>query len=114
VLTLPPITLATNQVVKLDAFANVNFSNVQSYSVLSTVSRNPNNNVTNDNDSIVQDPNQPQFQQVTVTTAPTSVDNPGPGTYMYSYTITGTAPFVAGSAGSINSRGFTAMVITTS
>jgi hypothetical protein len=111
-LSLPPIVLAPNQVVKLDAFSNINFINVQSYSVNSFVSRNPTDIVTVDNDAIFQNPNQPNFEQVTVTTSITWVDNPGPGTYLYTYTIIALAPFGI-SEGSIDSRGFTAMVITT-
>ncbi|WP_169085634.1 hypothetical protein [Paenibacillus sp. PL91] len=109
-LTLPPITVALNQSVKLDAFANINFANVQSYSVNSFISRNPNDIVDVNNSAIFQGPNQPGFDQATVTTPLNWVDNPAPGTYNYSFTIVGSA-----SAGfidaSVESRGFTAMVL---
>lgn len=111
-LTLPQITLEPNQVVKLDAFSNINFINVQSYSVNSFISRNPGDIVTVDNDAIFQDPNQPNFEQVTVTTSLTWVDDPGPGSYVYTFTIIGLAPFGI-TEGSIDSRGFTAMIINT-
>jgi hypothetical protein len=111
-LTLPPIILAPNQMVKLDAFSNINFINVQSYSVNSFISRNPTDIVTVDNDAIFQNPNQPNFEQVTVTTSLTWVDDPGPGSYIYTFTIIGLAPFGI-TEGSIDSRGFTAMVINT-
>jgi hypothetical protein len=68
--------------------------------------------VTVDNDAIFQAPGQPNFEQVTVTTTISWVDNPGPGTYIYSYTIIALAPFGI-SEGSIDSRNLTAMVITT-
>ncbi|RED59307.1 hypothetical protein [Cohnella lupini] len=109
-LTLPPITLVANQVVKLDAFSNISFSSVQSYSVNSFISRNPGDFVTTDNDAIFQDPNQPNFEQIIVTTSLTWVDNPGPGIYNYTFTIIALAPSGI-TEGSIDSRGFTALVI---
>jgi hypothetical protein len=111
-LALPPIVLAPNQVVKLDAFANINFLSVQSYQVNSFISRNPTDIITIDDDAIIQAPGQPNFEQVTVTTSISWVDNPGPGTYLYTYTIIALAPFGI-SEGSINSRNITAMVINT-
>ncbi|WP_217282911.1 hypothetical protein [Paenibacillus alginolyticus] len=100
-LMLPPITLLANQVVKLDAFANINFITVQNYSVDSSISRNQGDIVTTD---------QAFFPQAAVTTALTWVDNPGPGTYNYTFTISGSANGITDA--SINSRGLTAMVIT--
>ncbi|MBW7460281.1 hypothetical protein K0U00_40080, partial [Paenibacillus sepulcri] len=111
-LTLPPIILESNQVVKLDAFSNIDFLSVQSYSVNSFISRNPGDIVTVDNDAVFQSAGQPNFEQVTVTTSLTWVDTPGPGTYNYSFTIIALAPFGI-SEGSINSRGFTALIINT-
>ncbi|MDQ0898744.1 hypothetical protein [Paenibacillus sp. V4I7] len=109
-LFLPPITLLPNQVVKLDAFANVNFIVVQNYSVDSSISRNLGDIVTTDHAVMIQNQDQPFFPQAAVTTSLTWVDNPGPGTYNYSFTITGSANGI--SDASINSRGLTAMVIT--
>jgi hypothetical protein len=109
-LTLSPIVLAPNQVIKLDAFANINFLSVQSYQVNSFISRNPTAIITIDNEAIIQAPGQPNFEQATVTTSISWVDNPGPGTYFYTYTIIALAPFGI-SEGSIDSRSITAMVI---
>ncbi|WP_156411056.1 collagen-like protein [Paenibacillus sp. Soil787] len=109
-LILPPITLLANQVVKLDAFANINFIIVQNYSVDSTISRNQGAIVTTDHAVMIQNQDQPFFPQAAVTTFLTWVDNPGPGTYNYSFTITGSANGITDA--SINSRGLTAMVIT--
>ncbi|NOU74132.1 hypothetical protein GC098_22490 [Paenibacillus sp. LMG 31458] len=109
-LILPPITLLPNQVVKLDAFANVNFIVVQNYSVDSSISRNQGDIVTTDHAVMIQNQGQPFFPQAAVTTTLTWVDNPGPGTYNYSFTITGSANGITDA--SINSRGLTAMVIT--
>lgn len=108
-LNLSVITLLANQVVKLDAFANINFIIVQNYSVDSTISRNQGDIVTTDNAVIIQNQDQPFFPQAAVTTSLTWVDNPGPGTYNYSFTITGSANGITDA--SINSRGITAMVI---
>lgn len=105
-----PITLLPNQVVKLDAFANVNFIVVQNYSVDSVISRNQGDIVTTDSAVMIQNQGQPFFPQAAVTTTLTWVDNPGPGTYNYSFTITGSANGITDA--SINSRGVTAMVIT--
>jgi hypothetical protein len=109
-LILLPITLLANQVVKLDAFANINFIVVQNYSVDSSISRNQGDIVTTDNAAMIQNQDQPFFPQAAVTTSLTWVDNPGPGTYNYSFTITGSANGITDA--SINSRGLTAMVIT--
>ncbi|WP_261300833.1 collagen-like protein [Paenibacillus andongensis] len=109
-LILPPITLLANQVVKLDAFANINFIVVQNYSVDSSISRNQGDTVTSDNAAMIQNQDQPFFPQAAVTTSLTWVDNPGPGTYNYSFTIIGSANGITDA--SINSRGLTAMVIT--
>jgi hypothetical protein len=111
-LILPPITLAPNQAVKLDAFSNINFIDVQSYSVESSISRNQDDPVTTDNALLIQDPAQPNFPQATVTSSLTWVDNPGPGTYTYTFTIIAIGSAISGMTdGSINSRGLTAMVI---
>ncbi|MGO4271169.1 hypothetical protein AB4Z22_15210 [Paenibacillus sp. TAF58] len=109
-LIISPITLLANQVVKLDAFANINFIIVQNYSVDSTISRNQGDIVTTDNAVMIQNQDQPFFPQAAVTTSLTWVDNPGPGTYNYSFTITSSANGITDA--SINSRGLTAMVIT--
>jgi hypothetical protein len=108
VLTLPPITVALNQAVKLDAFANVNFMNIQGYSVNGSIARNLDDPVTDSSDTILQ--GQSIFEQVNVTTPITWVDSPEPGTYNYTYTITGFAS-IGFTAASIDSRGFTATVI---
>jgi hypothetical protein len=109
-LTLPPITVAPNQSIKLDAFANVNFANIQSYSVNSFISRNPDDIVAVNNAATFQSPNQPGFDQATVTTPLNWVDHPAPGTYNYSFTIVGfaSAGFIEAS---VDSRGFTAVII---
>lgn len=112
-LTLSPIVLGLNQIVKLDAFANVDFTDIESYSVNSFLSRNPTDIIAVDNDAIVQGPNQPNFAQITATTSLTWVDNPGPGTYSYSFTIIGLATAAGDAGGSINSRSITATVINT-
>ncbi|KRE47448.1 hypothetical protein ASG85_27275 [Paenibacillus sp. Soil724D2] len=109
-LILPPITLLANQVVKLDAFANIKFIIVQNYSVESSISRNQGDIVTSDSAVMIQNQDQPFFPQAAVTTSLTWVDNPGPGTYSYSFTIAGSANGITGA--SINSRGLTAMIIT--
>ena len=109
-LILPPITLLANQVVKLDAFANINFIIVQNYSVNSAISRNQGDIVTTDNAVLTQNQDQPFFPQAAVTTTLTWVDNPGPGTYIYTFAIAGSANGITDA--SINSRGLTAMVIT--
>ncbi|MDQ0875541.1 hypothetical protein QFZ77_004200 [Paenibacillus sp. V4I3] len=109
-LILPSITLLANQVVKLDAFANINFIIVQNYSVDSAISRNQGEIVTTDNAVMIQNQDQPFFPQAAVTTTLTWVDNPGPGTYTYSFAITGSANGITDA--SINSRGLTAMIIT--
>ncbi|WP_218033610.1 collagen-like protein [Paenibacillus alginolyticus] len=109
-LMLPPITLLANQVVKLDAFANINFITVQNYSVDSSISRNQDDIVTTDQAVMLQNQGQALFPQAAVTTALTWVDNPGPGTYNYTFTISGSANGITDA--SINSRGLTAMVIT--
>ncbi|WP_405452335.1 hypothetical protein [Paenibacillus sp. HJGM_3] len=109
-LTLPPIELLANQVVKLDAFANVSMSDVHEYSVNSNLSRNSNDIVASDNDAITQEANVPNLVEVSASTVISWVDNPGPGTYIYGFTIIASAP--AGIAeGSINSRGLTATII---
>ncbi len=113
-LTLTPIVLLANQVVKLDAFANANFTGVQNYSVNGVLSRNPADVIAADNEAITQQGNQADFSQVSATSALTWVDSPGPGTYTYSFTVTASATSqqqVAG--GSINTRGLTATVINT-
>jgi hypothetical protein len=113
-LTLTPVVLGANQVVKLDAFANVDFTTVQSYSVNSFLSRNPADVITTNNEAIMQQANQTDFSQTAVTTNLTWVDNPGPGTYTYSFTVTGLAiSQVQLAGGAINSRGLTATVINT-
>lgn len=111
-LTLTPIVLQANQVVKLEAFANVDFTVIQSYTVNSILSRNPEDVVTTNNEAIVQQANQTDLSQAAATTSLTWVDNPGPGTYIYSFTVTGSVTSQAQSAeGAINSRGLTATVI---
>ncbi|CAM3557553.1 hypothetical protein PALU110988_28755 [Paenibacillus lupini] len=113
-LTLTPIVLGANQVVKLDAFTNVDFTIVQSYSVNSFLSRNPADVITTNNEAIMQQANQTDFSQATVTTNLTWVDNPGPGTYTYSFTVTGLATSqVQLAGGAMNSRCLTATVINT-
>jgi hypothetical protein len=113
-LTLTPIVLGANQVVKLDAFANVDFTIIQSYSVNSFLSRNPADVITTNNEAITQQGNQTDFSQAAVSTSLTWVDNPGPGTYNYSFTVTGLATSqVQLAGGAINSRGLTATVINT-
>ncbi|WP_337100508.1 hypothetical protein [Paenibacillus sp. YIM B09110] len=112
-LTLSSIVLGANQVVKLDAFANVEFTNILSYSVNSFLSRNPNDIIAVNNEAIVPGPNQPPLEQITVTSNLTWVDNPGPGTYNYSFTIKGLATSAGDAGGSINTRAVTATVINT-
>ncbi|NIK69326.1 hypothetical protein [Paenibacillus sp. BK720] len=113
-LTLTPIVLLANQVVKLDAFANVDFTVVQSYLVNGVLSRNPEDVIAADNEAITQQGNQADFSQVSVTSALTWVDSPGPGTYTYSFTVTASAASQQQLAGgSINTRGLTATVINT-
>lgn len=112
-LTLSPIVLGANQIVKLDAFANVEFTNSLSYLVNSFLSRNPNDIIAVNNEAVVPGPNQPPFEQITVTPSLTWVDNPGPGTYNYSFTVKGLATAAGDAGGSINARAVTATVVNT-
>jgi hypothetical protein len=112
-LPLSPIVLGANQIVKLDAFANVEFTNSLSYSVNSFLSRNPNDIIAVNNEAVVPGPNQPPFEQITVTPSLTWVDNPGPGTYNYSFTVKGLATAAGDAGGSINTRAVTATVVNT-
>lgn len=112
-LTLSPIVLGPNQMVKLDAFANVDFTDIQGYSVNSFLSRNPADIIAVEMKRLCQEPNQPNFEQITVTASIAWVDDPGPGTYNYSFTIIGLATAAQGAEGAINSRGVTAAVINT-